>query len=71
MLQHSQAQILVAYLSTRDAVVDRYQRVVGRDERGAVTVEQVIITAALTLLALGVTYAITAVVNARIGSIKV
>ena len=41
-----------------------------RDETGSVTLEQVILTAGLALLAIAVVAGITAAVNSRIGSIK-
>jgi hypothetical protein len=71
MILHSQVRILVAFMATRDAFIDRYQRVLDQDERGAVTVEQVIITAMLTGLAIAVTVAISTVVASKIGKIKV
>jgi hypothetical protein len=71
MILHAQLKILVALMTTRDAITDRYQRVVDREDRGAVTVEQVIITATLTVVAIAVTAAISAVVAQRIGNIKV
>jgi hypothetical protein len=71
MILHSQMKIVVALMATRAAATDRYRRVLTQEDRGAATVEQVIITAALTVLAITVTTAIIAVVAAKVGDISV
>lgn len=53
-----------------DLIASARTRLTADRERGSVTLEQVVITAALALVAIGAAAAITAAVNGRLGDIN-
>ena len=53
-----------------DLITSARTRLSTETERGSLTLEQVIVTAALALVAIGAAAAITAAVNGRLGNIN-